>query len=83
MKVTLSGQMMLCMLVEAMYQLPNLQIISCNTDGICLYLHRSVYPELKKVCEKWEKLTSLHLEEVRYTKIAVADVNSYLAVYED
>ena len=83
MKVTLTGQLMLAMLVEAMIQIAQLQIISCNTDGICLYLHRSVYPELKKVCDKWCSLTRLNLEEVRYTKIAVGDVNNYLAVYED
>ena len=83
MSVTLNGQLLLCVLAERLMSVNGVEIVSCNTDGICLYLSRSVYPEVKASCESWSELTGLNLEESRYSRLAVADVNSYIAQYED
>lgn len=84
MSVTLTGQMALAMLVEmSMLCFPKTEIISCNTDGVCLYLNRSDYTAFQKMYAEWEQLTNLKLEETHFSKMFVADVNNYLAVYDD
>ena len=83
MKVTLSGQMMLCMLAEKLLTVGGLKIIQANTDGITVYVHRGMHFEVVDVCNEWEKLTKLTLESVEYTKMIIADVNSYIAVKTD
>ena len=83
MKVTLSGQMMLCMLAENLLNINGLHIIQANTDGITLHLPRTQISNVKSICAAWEKLTSLTLESVEYRKMIIADVNSYVAVKTD
>ncbi len=75
--------MMISMLVDMLLSISRLRVISCNTDGICLYLNRSDYPRFKEITSEWERITRLNLEEVRYKKIVVADVNSYIAEYDN
>ncbi len=79
MKVTISGQMMICMLAEALLEIEGLRIIQCNTDGITMYVRRTCIENVKNVCTSWQNLTGLVLEEVEYQKMVIADVNSYLA----
>jgi hypothetical protein len=83
MKITLSGQMMLCMLVEKLVSVDGLRIIQANTDGITIYIPRVVHGMVNFVYEHWEKLTKLTLESVEYKKMAIRDVNNYIAVKLD
>jgi hypothetical protein len=83
MRITLNGQLLLCLLMEVALRVPEVEIISCNTDGICLYLPRSRYNDIRLVSEWWCSVTGLTLEESRYSRMCVADVNSYIAKYED
>lgn len=83
MRVTLNGQLLLCLLAEQVMKIENLRVISCNTDGICLYLHRSDYPKLKEVCNWWSSMTKLSLEEARFSKLCIKDVNNFIGQYED
>jgi hypothetical protein len=83
MSITLNGQLLLCLLAEQLLKVPDLRVISCNTDGICLYLPRSVYPQVRSICNWWSGITKLSLEEARFSKLCVADVNSYIGQYED
>ncbi len=83
MKITLNGQLLLCMLAEKLIKVPGVELVSCNTDGICLYLPRARYDDVQRVRDWWCSVTHLHLEEARYSRMCVADVNSYLAKYED
>ena len=83
MKVTISGQMMLCMLAEKLLTVPSLQIIQANTDGITVYVKRDQKSVINTWCHIWSVTTDLHLEEVEYTKMIIADVNSYIAVKTD
>jgi DNA polymerase elongation subunit (family B) len=82
MKITLGGQMMIAMLAEWLLTV-GLDIIQVNTDGITLYVPRCQAGNVKAMCTKWEKLTKLSLEYVEYSKMAIADVNSYIAVGTD
>lgn len=82
MKITLGGQLMIAMLAEKLLSVA--QIIQCNTDGITMWVRRDeVDNNIKMICSEWEKLTKLTLESVEYTKMIIADVNSYIAVKAD
>lgn len=80
MKITLGGQLMIAMLAEWLYQVTDLEIIQANTDGITVYVSRKYIQVVWDVCKEWEKLTRLTLESVEYSRMAIADVNSYVAV---
>ena len=79
MKVTLTGQLSIAMLADRLSQVPGLTVIQCNTDGITAYLPRASKAEFDSICRWWEGLTKLTLEEVEYSRMFVADVNSYIA----
>ena len=83
MQVTISGQLLIAMLVEKLTALPGVEVIQCNTDGITLFMPRRMKPHVDVVCRTWEELTRLSLESVEYSRMYVADVNSYLAVKLD
>lgn len=83
MKITIGGQMMIAMLVEKLLTVTGLQIIQANTDGVTMYVHREMKRHVDTVCAEWQVLTKLTLESVEYTKMAIADVNSYIAVSTD
>ena len=79
MSITLTGQLALAMLAERLA--PIGKIIQANTDGITIHTGRSRYEHVKRVCDQWEKETGLTLEEAEYSRMFVADVNSYIAEY--
>lgn len=83
MQVTISGQMMICMLAEWLLLVGGLRIIQCNTDGITIWVRREDLPSVKNLCREWENLTGLVLEDVEYQKMIISDVNSYLAQKTD
>lgn len=83
MQVTISGQLLIAKLAEQLIAIPKVQIIQCNTDGITLHMLRKSKAAVDDICAKWEVITRLALEYVEYSRIFVADVNSYLAVKLD
>jgi len=83
MTITINGQLMLCMLAEMVMEIPGLNIIQINTDGITMRLPREEMPWLKDIMSHWESLTGLELEQVQYAKMCIRDVNNYLAVGTD
>lgn len=79
MKITLNGQLLLCMLTEGLARI-GAEIIQINTDGVTI---RVVDDSYRKVCEEWQKMTGLTLENAKYKKMCIRDVNNYIAEYED
>lgn len=79
MTITINGQLMLCMLAEGLMQVPTSRIIQINTDGITYYIDANHEPEAAAVCERWQKLTMLQLEDANYSRMWIADVNNYVA----
>lgn len=79
MTVTINGQLMLAMLAEWLSEVPTLELIQCNTDGITYSIHENYEPEAASLCRKWENLTKLVLEDVDYDAMWLSDVNTYLA----
>lgn len=82
-QITINGQLQLLQLVENFYQIPGVQIIQANTDGITAYVPRSEKPWFDFWKGNWERETGLVLEEVIYKKMWIRDVNNYLALKED
>ena len=79
MKVTITGQLIIAMLVERLSIYEQLKIIQVNTDGITLWLPRSLLLLVKRICVDWEKFTLLTLESNEYSRMFVGDVNNYIA----
>jgi len=83
MATTINGQLMLCMLAERLLKVPTLEIIQINTDGITYRIHRDYIAYAKIIEADWQKLTKLELEEARYRRMFIRDVNNYIGEYED
>ena len=83
MSITINGQLLLCMLVEQMLKVPGLRMIQANTDGITYLCPHEYLDRTRAICRWWEGITKLELEEELYSMMAVRDVNSYLAVYQN
>lgn len=83
MMITINGQLSLCMAVEKMLHLKDVQIIQCNTDGFTLKLRREDVEECCNIVKEWEDVTGLELERNDYDKMVIRDVNNYIAVYTD
>ena len=83
MKITLSGQLLLCLLADMLMKVPTIRIIMANTDGLEYTIHPDYVEHAVNVCTEWEKLTQLTLERARYKRMFILNVNNYIAEYEE
>lgn len=83
MKITLNGQLLLCLLAEQLMQIPGSRIIQLNTDGISVYLPVTGLVNFREICANWQNMTRLTLEESLYSRMFIRDVNNYIAEYVD
>lgn len=81
-QTTLTGQLSLLMLIEALEH-RGVKVVSANTDGIVIKCPRARYESVTKLIHRWEKITNLETEETRYRSLYSRDVNSYIAIKED
>jgi hypothetical protein len=80
-QVTLTGQLALLMLIEAL-ELAGIRVVSGNTDGIVMHCRRDQETALLGVVGWWEGATTFNTEETRYAALFSRDVNNYLAIKE-
>lgn len=83
MKITLNGQLLLCMLAERLLKIEGLKVIQCNTDGITVWCKRALTDKVDEAYHWWEQLTKLTMEKVEYKSMYIRDVNNYIAVTVD
>lgn len=83
MQVPINGQLLICMLVEWLQQVPTLQGLQCNTDGYTYMIHRDHLQEAVEIEKKWEAFTCLTLESCFYSKMFIRDCNNYIAEYAE
>lgn len=83
MSVTINGQLMLAMLIEKLVEVPSLQIIQANTDGVTYKVNKRHLDEAKQLEKAWEVITNLNLEDVEYSRMFIRDVNNYVGEYKD
>lgn len=80
-QVTITGQLSLLMLIEAI-ELAGIPVVSGNTDGVVIRCPKNRYEDLGAVIKAWEAATGFETEETRYRAIYSRDVNNYIAVKE-
>lgn len=80
-QVTLTGQLVLLMLIERL-EMAGFKVISANTDGVVTLCPIDCQTELNSLVAQWEKDTSFPTEETRYEAYYTRDVNNYIAVKE-
>lgn len=79
-KITINGQLSLCMLAEQFIKLPDTEIIQANTDGLtvrCPKIHNTAF---RQIMNWWQDVTGLELEYATYKSMFIRDVNNYLAL---
>lgn len=81
-RTTLSGQLTLLMLIEAL-ELCGIPVVSANTDGVVIKCPLSKKADLDTIIARWEKHTGLETEETLYSALYSRDVNNYIAVKTD
>lgn len=81
-QVTITGQLMLLMLIEA-FEKCGISVLSANTDGIVTKCHKNLLPLRQQVVEWWQSVTNMELEHVTYRGIYFRDVNNYFAITTD
>jgi hypothetical protein len=81
-QITLTGQLALLMLIEAL-EVAGISVVSGNTDGIVMYTHNSNETKINAIITQWEQKTGFTTEETRYKALYSRDVNNYIALKPD
>lgn len=83
MRITINGQLSLCMLAEKLLSIEGLLVVQINTDGITVALPRNKREQYDKICADWQSTVKLQLEFAEYEKMFIRDVNNYIALYSN
>lgn len=78
-QVTVTGQLALLMLIEAL-DVAGIPTVSANTDGLVLYADRSMDWLADSIIIWWEGVTGFTMEMTDFNLLAARDVNSYVAI---
>lgn len=78
-RVTLTGQLALLMLIERL-ELAGIKIVSANTDGIEMCIPSGLETVAEMVTDWWQKVTALELEQEYYESLWSRDVNNYIRI---
>jgi len=81
MTVTINGQLSLCLYAERLMEIPEMQLIQCNTDGVTVKIKRKYRKLYDEISRKWQDDVKLELEFADYSAMFIRDVNNYIAVY--
>ena len=79
---TITGELSLMMLIEA-YELAGIKVISANTDGVTVRIHKDLLGKMEEINAWWMELTKYELERTDYLKIIFSTVNDYIAIKKD
>ena len=74
-QVTITGQLAILMLIEAL-TLAGVEVISGNTDGI-VFKAATIADD---IIRQWESVTGFATEETQYSALYSKDVNNYIAI---
>lgn len=81
--VTITGQLNLLCLIDELARHRGIEVVSANTDGIMVRYKASLRDKMLKIVAAQGKRTGFEYEETRYRKVAIKDVNNYIAVKLD
>ena len=80
--VTVTGQLTLLMLIEAL-ELAGIEVVSANTDGLVAVVRNEQKDTYNHIVNAWQKDTGFKLEFEKYNTYNARDVNNYIAVQTD
>lgn len=75
-KVTINGQLMIMMLCEEL-ELNGIEVVSANTDGIVIKLHKHNKAKFDDIAKRWMELTGLSADSEEYLMYINRDINNY------
>lgn len=76
-KVTINGQLMIMMLCESL-ELAGIEVVSANTDGIVVKLHKKNKAKFEEIANEWKCLTKLDADSEEYRCYINRDINNYV-----
>ena len=76
-KVTINGQLMIMMLCESL-ELAGIEVVSANTDGIVVKLHKKNKVKFEEIADEWKRLTKLDADSEEYKCYINRDINNYV-----
>lgn len=79
MQVTINGQLILLMLIEAL-ELEGIHVLSANTDGIVVKLPRKKNDVFLRITNEWQEKTGLSADTDHYLYYIDRDINNYIDV---
>lgn len=82
MTITIGGQLSLCMLMGALIDHCNAEIVMANTDGFEYLVDVEMFDKADMIVKRWEKVTGLTMEGDIYDVMYIRDVNNYISVTE-
>lgn len=82
MSITIGGQLSLCMLMGALVDHCDAEIIMCNTDGFEYIVDVDKQEKADKIVKRWEEVTGLEMEGDTYDVMFTRDVNNYTSITE-
>lgn len=80
---TITGQLNLLTLIDDLAKQRGIEVISANTDGIMVRYKAALRDKMLATVTKHGKRTGFEYEETRYHKVAIKDVNNYIAIKLD
>lgn len=81
-QVTVTGQLALLMLIEAIEEV-GIEVVSANTDGVVIKHRHDQLELLNSIVAAWEFVSGLTTEDTSYKALYSKDVNNYLAIKPD
>jgi hypothetical protein len=78
MAITINGQLLICLLADYLMDVPGLEMIQVNTDGLTIRIPRNQECAVKRITDWWQAHTLLELEDATYNRMMIRDVNSYI-----
>lgn len=82
MSIRINGQLLLLMLAEKLVA-KNCRVIQINTDGILYLCKKKDYKDIKKICDEWQELTGLVIEDEYFSAFYQLAINDYFGIYEN
>lgn len=79
-KTTINGMLIISMIADEIYKIPNARILMKNTDGLEIYHLRTDKNSVEKVLNDISSLVNIPIEINYYKKMIINDVNNYIAV---
>lgn len=81
--VTITGQLNLLCLIHELEKITGVVVISANTDGIMVQYGTSKRERVLQAIAENAAMTGFEYEETPYSKVALKDVNNYVAITTD